>query len=393
MQHLFKVTPGFSPDYSGVCSVLYELEGLCVALDPGDCLEHSIYMDDPRWDEEPRLFFSPRMREIDAVVGNEAKLVGQLVRGIELTHPKFMALIGSPIPTVIGTDMKAVCRLVEKKTGVPCMSFPTTGLRNYTFGEEMAYQTLIKRFTMGQAYPAVCCDANIIGATPIDMWEPTSVTALTALLRQAGATSVSCWGIGGTLEEIAGAGGSRLNIVAAHSGLPAAKLLQKEFGTPYLAWWPCGGEAAERFVEESGALLAGRRPPLPLKAGQHSGGMRALILSEQLSANALRMCLEQEYGASMVAVASFFCMAPELMRPQDHVLREEAELTELLRQEAPFDLIAADPAYRPLLPYEPLQYLEIPHMAVSGVLRYKEAFDLVGVHANGYLDAVLNIGR
>ena len=33
MKNLFKVTPGFAPDYSGVCSVLYELGGLCVMID------------------------------------------------------------------------------------------------------------------------------------------------------------------------------------------------------------------------------------------------------------------------------------------------------------------------------------------------------------------------
>lgn len=75
MKNLFKVTPGFAPDYSGVCSVLYELGGLCVMIDPGDCLEHSIYVDDPRWDEEPRLFFSPAVRELDAVVGDDDKLI------------------------------------------------------------------------------------------------------------------------------------------------------------------------------------------------------------------------------------------------------------------------------------------------------------------------------
>ena len=99
MKNLFKVTPGFAPDYSGVCSVLYELGGLCVMIDPGDCLEHSIYVDDPRWDEEPRLFFSPRLRELDAVVGDDDKLITKLLRAVRLLDPKFLALIGSPVPT------------------------------------------------------------------------------------------------------------------------------------------------------------------------------------------------------------------------------------------------------------------------------------------------------
>ena len=116
MKNLFKVTPGFALEYSGVCSVLYELGGLCVMIDPGDCLEHSIYVDDPRWDEEPRLFFSPRLRELDAVVGDDDKLITKLLRAVRLLEPKFLALIGSPVPTVIGTDLKAICRIVEKKT-------------------------------------------------------------------------------------------------------------------------------------------------------------------------------------------------------------------------------------------------------------------------------------
>ena len=169
MKNLFKVTPGFAPDYSGVCSVLYELGGLCVMIDPGDCLEHSIYVDDPRWDEEPRLFFSPRLRELDAVVGDDDKLITKLLRAVRLLEPKFLALIGSPVPTVIGTDLKAICRIVEKKTGIPCLSFPTTGLKNYVGGEEMAYHSLVKRFVENDDIQKSTCQINLIGATPIDM--------------------------------------------------------------------------------------------------------------------------------------------------------------------------------------------------------------------------------
>ena len=322
------------------------------------------------------------------MVGDDDKLITKLLRAIRLLEPKFLALIGSPVPTVIGTDLKAICRIVEKKTGIPCLSFPTTGLKNYVSGEEMTYHSLVKRFVENDDIQKNTCQVNLIGATPIDMWEPTSVDEMIRILKEAGAETISCWGIGGTLEEIAGAAASSLNIVVSYAGLKMARLLQEKYGTPYLAWWPCGSKEEERFIEAVRAVLTHEK--WKEEPVQGKDGLRALIISEQISGNAVRRCLQEERGVGEAVVASFFGMDPELMQECDQSLDSEQDLVDLVEKSKPFDLVIADEEYRALLPYEPRQYVAIPHMAVSGVLHYKEAFDLVGRHADGYWSMVLS---
>ena len=155
-----------------------------------------------------------------------------------------------------------------------------------------------------------------------------------------------------------------------------------------MAWWPCGSKEEKRFIENVKGVLDHKEwKEQPV---QKEDGLRALIISEQISGNAVRKCLQEEHGVGEAVVASFFGMDPELMQECDQSLDAEQDLVDLVEKSRPFDLVIADEEYRALLPYEPRQYVAIPHMAVSGVLHYKEAFDLVGRHADGYWSMVLS---
>ena len=47
-------------------------------------------------------------------------------------RPKFIALAGSPIPFMNGTDFPAIARVIEAETGIPTFSVPTNGCLLYT---------------------------------------------------------------------------------------------------------------------------------------------------------------------------------------------------------------------------------------------------------------------
>ncbi|MFR3322117.1 MAG: hypothetical protein ACLTSZ_14535 [Lachnospiraceae bacterium] len=48
-------------------------------------------------------------------------------------HPNFIALVGSPVPMVIGTDLAGTAAWIEDETGIPAFGFSTTGLGAISF--------------------------------------------------------------------------------------------------------------------------------------------------------------------------------------------------------------------------------------------------------------------
>ena len=45
------------------------------------------------------------------------RLIDDIAEAVEAAHPRFVAIGGSPMPNAIGTDFKAIERLVAARTG------------------------------------------------------------------------------------------------------------------------------------------------------------------------------------------------------------------------------------------------------------------------------------
>ena len=82
-------------------------------------------------------------------------------------NPKFIAILGSPVPMLIGTDFKGISTEIENNLNIHVMGFNTTGLSYYNTGIEMAGVELIKRFSNENVEKTVN-SVNLIGATPLD---------------------------------------------------------------------------------------------------------------------------------------------------------------------------------------------------------------------------------
>ena len=59
--------------------------------------------------------FSAGLRDMDAILGRDDRLVAKLVDAAEKVEAGFAAVIGTPVPAVIGTDYQALKRMCEKK--------------------------------------------------------------------------------------------------------------------------------------------------------------------------------------------------------------------------------------------------------------------------------------
>ncbi len=145
MKRSYKIIPIYTADVSGVCSALYELGGMTVMHDPSGCNSTYNTHDEIRWYDQDSMIYISGLTEIDAVMGNDEKLIRDIEIAAEELKPKFIALAGSPIPYMNGTDFEAIAKILEQDLGIPAFSVPTNGMHDYVYGAGIALAEIAKR--------------------------------------------------------------------------------------------------------------------------------------------------------------------------------------------------------------------------------------------------------
>ena len=134
MRQSYRIIPIYTSDVSGVCSALYELGGMTVMHDPSGCNSTYNTHDEIRWYDQDSLIYISGLTEIDAIMGNDEKFLDDIKEAARELHPKFIALAGSPIPYMNGTDFPALAQVLEEETGIPAFAVPTNGMHDYVYG-------------------------------------------------------------------------------------------------------------------------------------------------------------------------------------------------------------------------------------------------------------------
>ena len=88
----------YTADVSGVCSALYEMGGMTVMHDASGCNSTYNTHDEPRWYDIPSLVFISALAEVEALMGDEEKLIGDVCRAAEELRPRFIAPISRESP-------------------------------------------------------------------------------------------------------------------------------------------------------------------------------------------------------------------------------------------------------------------------------------------------------
>ena len=348
MKSLLKHLSPFAPDQSGAVSALFDFGGLIVICDAGGCTGNICGFDEPRWFIRKSAVFSAGLRDMDAILGRDDKLVSKLQSAMDDSGLKFSAIIGTPVPAIIATDFKALKRMAEKRTGLPAITVPTTGTRHYDRGASDAWLELFKTFATEklEVNPDII---GILGASPLDFPTLNAGNLLSAALKKDGWKIAKCYGMGAGLDDVRAASAAAKNIIVSPAGLATAKYLQTTFGTPYevrCPWLP-------QQVFDALSSLAGKK---------------TLVIHQQFAANAVRDTILKHDAASQVTVASWFIMEPEFMRENDfHIESEEAFIEALVN--GGYDAVVCDSRLRVALPRtQCFDIIDFPHFAVSGRL-------------------------
>ena len=232
MKQTARIISTYSADTFGVCSALFELGGMVVMHDASGCNSTYTTHDEPRWYDMDSMVYISGLSEMEAIMGDDEKLISDIAEAAESLQPRFIAIAGTPIPTMTGFDFTAVAELIEERTGIPTFGFPTTGMNTYVYGASMAFEGIARRFAKRNVEKTVHLSANILGLTPLDFSVNGADVSIAKFLEDAGFEVISKWAMGSTLEELSEAGRASVNLVVSATGLGAAKALKEMFGTP-----------------------------------------------------------------------------------------------------------------------------------------------------------------
>ena len=354
---LWKGLTPFAPDQSGAASVFYELGGILAICDAGGCTGNVCGFDEPRWFGERSAIFSAGLRDMDAILGRDDRLVAKLTDAAEKIDANFAAVIGTPVPAVIATDYRALQRMCEKKTNLPILTVDTNGMELYDVGEEKAWLTLFKTFAgkdvASQKEASEEDDSSkkmkigVLGLTPHDVSDLNIEEKFRKSENEN--THYICYGMRAGIDKVKTAGSADKNLVVAPAALETAKYLEKEFGTPYEVGYP--------FVDELIPELGYERKKI-------------LIIHQQVIANAIRQEIRtrSDEQNTEVTVASWFMMKSELSEEGDLSLKEEMDYCKLV-QNGNYDIVFADENMRGLVPGFKGTFVNVRHFAVSGKLQ------------------------
>lgn len=359
MKQTARIISTYAADVSGVNSALFELGGMTVMHDASGCNSTYNTHDEPRWYDHDSMVFLSGISEMEAIMGDDDKLIGDIVSAAEQLHPKFIAVAGTPIPMMIGTDLRAVAAVVEQRTGIPAFGFATNGMHTYVQGASMALGGIAERFVTEPLPRTEGVSVNLLGVTPLDFSVNGSAEHLRTALERRGISVLSNWAMGDTLETLQRASGAHVNLVVSYAGMGAARVLQRRFGIPYVIGRPYG-QFTDLLCDAVLAASQTGECAVPFRENRLSAA-DILVIGEGVSVCSLAKALELETNCAVRAIAATeFDRA--MCSDSDCIARDEDELLPLV---SGAQVIAADPLYAPICPKN-ARFIPLGHEGFSG---------------------------
>jgi nitrogenase molybdenum-iron protein alpha/beta subunit len=415
MKQTSRIISTYSADSMGVCSALFELGGMTIMHDASGCNSTYTTHDEPRWYDMDSMVYISALTEMDAIMGNDEKLLSDIEDAVRELHPKFVAICGTPIPTMTGFDFESVARLAEFRTGIPCMGFPTTGMNTYIHGASMAFEETARRFVKDRSEEITNPGAdsnvgigtennvdsaklrvNILGLTPLDFSVNGTDMSIEEWLESENFEIVSKWAMGSTLDEISRSAEADVNLVVSAAGFGAARVLYERFGIPYAVGLPIGNEMpglfsdliktkVKEFIEadasgETTSTFETRE--ISLESGIFLSSESdskdkydkdfAAVIGEGVISKSLATSIEMECAVPAKVLCATEC-PEEFLRECDRMTPDEDDIIQELKGAK---YVIADPLYKPIVPQD-AKFISLPSESFSGRLYRAEIPNLV----------------
>ncbi len=342
MKDVRMILPNPASDTAGAASLLFQLNGLSIIHDAAGSMESYITFDEARELAGKRTVAS-RLSRLEAITGDDSILLGKIEEACANDRPPFIAVLGTPVPFTIGTDLEGIAAEAEFITGIPAFGVNSGGFEIYDKGAGEALKKVLQK-TVQPPNGHTGQIVNLLGATPMD-YSPAEIADIEQLLYARGADTVHNLTMTDGMEQIYQAAEADHNLVISVSGLPAARYLKQKYGIPYTIGLPL-----EPITDVEAASLH-----------------RVLVIGESVWAKQLAGIIRQISGVT--AVAGLISNDDAEIFPDVASIRLDTENSIRLELKKDYTIIIGDPLYRLLLPQNHnCIFIERPHRALSGRL-------------------------
>ena len=179
-----------------------------------------------------RMSFSTDLQEQEVVYGGEKKLYAALTELIARYKPKAAFVYSTCIVGLIGDDVEAVCKKVEKETGIRVLPVHSEGFKGTKKdGYKAACDAVFKLMGTDNRTPVSPFSINILGEFNLagETW------IIKDYYRRMGIEVTACITGDGRVGEIARAHRARLNVVQCSGSMTALAIkMKEEYGIPFI---------------------------------------------------------------------------------------------------------------------------------------------------------------
>jgi len=389
MKQVASIISTYSADAFGVSSALFELGGMVVMHDPSGCNSTYTTHDEPRWYNMDSMIYISGLTEIDAVMGNDEKLICDITAAARDLSPRFIAIAGTPIPMMTGFDFDAVASVIEQETGIPTFGFSTNSMNSYVAGASMAFEALARRIVREPAAASSeggPVPVNILGLTPLDFSMNGSDASMIRLLETQDFRVVSTWSMNCTLDDIARAAEAKVNLVVSYSGLATARELKRRFGTPFVVGVPIGPALQQRVIADLQQALRTGTDQIVYQDKEIAAGPDITIVGESVYSKSLAAAITTDIGRPARIICPVDTEAA-VLTAADALAEDETDIIPYLQEAS---VVIADPLYKPIVPADKT-FIPLPHEGFSGRCYEKDIPNLIDGFS-AFLKGALNHG-
>ena len=392
MRQIQTFTSTYTADVSGVPSALYELGGMSIMHDASGCNSTYNTHDEPRWYGSKSMVFITGLSEMEAIMGDDQKLVNDIIKAAKDLKPRFIAIAGTPIPMITGCDIEANARVVESETGIPTFGINTNGMHSYVEGAGEALLHYAKAFVKKNVSKKPK-SVNILGATPIDFSVNGQIESLKKFLESNGIKVISNYALSCDIDEMANAGEAAVNLVVSSVGIKVAEYLQNEFNIPYIVGVPYGDKMKQDLLNlivaaSDKTVGASTASPVFLSdIGKSAKNEKIYIIGESVTSKSLAKYIYYKYGhvAKVISAVelgnTYHGDVVKDLKVRENValekfdlhIEDEDNIAEAIKDAK---MVIADPLYKPIVPSKAV-FVNHPHEGFSGRLFRKNIVNLV----------------
>lgn len=237
-------------DRMGTIWTLSSIKGACVIeFGPAGTTHYSIEAIGSLNGEEIAKIYSTHMDQSDVTFGKYERLENAIMELDENINPKYIFVMASSISSIIGADIKSICRVLKDKVNAKLIPITTGGLKDdYNIGVENTLELLVKEITKDKTKDIN--KYNIIGYN-IDKYNFLSDSyELKRIMKDLFNKDVNTIFTSETsIEDIENAAKASLNIIVRKEGLKAAKYMKEKYNIPYVYKSLYGLKNIMNFVE------------------------------------------------------------------------------------------------------------------------------------------------